>query len=314
MISRTNVFLAAAVAILCAIPGAALHAALDEITVTTERREASLQDTPIAVSALGTDQLEQLQIDEARDLQRVVPSLNMFNNITHPSNLSLSMRGGVIQDASLAVAESPVGIYVDDIYVGRLNGNNVTLADIERVEVLRGPQGTLYGRNTSYGAIRFISRTPGEDSWLNGTVGAGSDSQALISGSAGGPLSDAVAGSLALRYFQKDGQYDNIVTGEDVGEEENLTFRGKLRYMGMENFDALVSVAYSNSENDAQQLVQGTTPNNAIPDDCPSVLGRPCMAGENATFTNDDLVFPNGPRGIATPTAQLQRVDGLLAG
>jgi iron complex outermembrane receptor protein len=146
---------------------AALAAVLEEVIVTSERREQNLQDVPIAVSALNMDELGALQVNQANDLQRYVPSLNMFNNITHPSNLSLSMRGGLQQDASLVVAESPIGIYVDDIYVARLNGNNVTLSDIERVEVLRGPQGTLYGRNTGYGAIRFISRTPGRDrrSW-----------------------------------------------------------------------------------------------------------------------------------------------------
>jgi outer membrane receptor protein involved in Fe transport len=111
---------------------AALAAVLEEVIVTSERREQNLQDVPIAVSALNMDQLGALQVNQANDLQRYVPSLNMFNNITHPSNLSLSMRGGLQQDASLVVAESPIGIYVDDIYVARLNGNNVTLSDIER--------------------------------------------------------------------------------------------------------------------------------------------------------------------------------------
>ena len=115
-----------------------------------------MQDVPLAVSAYGMDQLRNFQIDQAQDLQRYVPSLNMFNNVTSPTNLSPSLRGGLQQDASLVTAESPFGIYVDDIYVGRLNGNNVRLSDIERVEVLRGPQGTLYGRNTGYGAIKFI--------------------------------------------------------------------------------------------------------------------------------------------------------------
>ncbi len=282
-------------------------AVLEEIIVTSERREASLQETPIAVSAITRQELEDLQIFEARDLQRYVPSLNMFNNITHPSNLSLSLRGGVIQDASLVVAESPVGIYVDDIYVGRLNGNNVTLSDIERIEVLRGPQGTLYGRNTSYGAIRFISRMPGEDMWADATVGAGNDSQLLASASVGGPLGSSWAGSLAGRYYEKDDQFQNFGTGEKVGNEENTSVRGKIRYMGLDRFDALLSVAYSSSENDSLQLVNATTPNNAIPDDCPSVLGRPCDmdAGEVATFTNDDLVFTNGPRGVNNPIAKL---------
>lgn len=101
----------------------------------------------------------------------------MFNNITTPTNLSPSLRGSLQQDASLVVAESPFGIYVDDVYIARLNGNNITLADIDRVEVLRGPQGTLYGRNTLAGAIKFMSRAPDADGWSNFSIGGGNYDQ-----------------------------------------------------------------------------------------------------------------------------------------
>ncbi len=128
---------------------------LEEIIVTAERREANLQEVPIAVSAINMEQIERWQIRQGQDLQRYVPSLNMFNNVTSPTNLSPSLRGGLQQDSILVTAESPFGIFVDDIYVGRLNGNNMTMTDIERIEVLRGPQGTLFGRNTAYGAIKL---------------------------------------------------------------------------------------------------------------------------------------------------------------
>jgi iron complex outermembrane receptor protein len=179
---------------------------LEEVVVTAERREASLQSVPIAVSAITTERLEKLQITEARDLQRYVPSLKMSNNITSPTNLSPSLRGSLQQDASLVVAESPFGIYVDDVYIGRLNGNNVTLADIERVEVLRGPQGTLYGRNTLAGALKFMTRVPGDESWLNAKVGGGNYSQYLASVSLGGPIAGNWSGSFAGQINNKDGQ------------------------------------------------------------------------------------------------------------
>ena len=118
---------------------------------------------PVSVSAFGRLDLETRQIVEPQNLEKYVPSLKMRNNITSPTNLSPALRGSLQQDASLAVAESPFGIYVDGIYMARLSGNNIELADIERVEVLRGPQGTLYGRNTLAGAIKFITRTPGPD-------------------------------------------------------------------------------------------------------------------------------------------------------
>ncbi len=285
----------------------AAAAVLEEIVVTSERREASLQDVPIAVSALSLQQLDRLQINDSRDLQRYVPSLNMFNNITHPSNLSLSLRGGLQQDASLVVAESPVGMYVDDIYVGRLNGNNITMSDLERVEVLRGPQGTLYGRNTGYGAIRFISRTPGEDQWLNASVGAGNDDQLLLKASAGGPMGDSWAGSLAGQWREKDGQYFNFdpSANTDTGLEENLSLRGKLRYMGLDNFDAVLSVTYSDSENDSNQMPTGTTP--GIADTCQDLVDDPmgtCPDGVTTQFTSNDLVFTAAdPSGVSNPRA-----------
>jgi iron complex outermembrane receptor protein len=260
------------------LAGAPAIAALDEMIVTSERREGNLQEVPIAVTAMETDQLERLQVTESTDLQRYVPSLNMFNNITSPTNLSLSLRGGLQQDASLVTAESPVGIYVDDIFVGRLNGNNITLSDIERVEVLRGPQGTLYGRNTGYGAIRYMSRTPDDEFWLDAMVGAGNYDQARVKASVGGPIGDSWAGSFAAQYNEKDGQYFNVAQNQDTDSQENTAARGKIRFRGADNFDAILSASYAKSENDSLQLVNAKTPN--VPGD--------------AQFTSDDLVFTNG--------------------
>ncbi|MDE0455584.1 MAG: TonB-dependent receptor [Gammaproteobacteria bacterium] len=239
---------------------AAQEVALEEIVVTSQKREESLQSVPIPVSALGVETLEDRQIVEAQDLERYVPSLKMTNNITQPTNLSASLRGSLVQDASLAVAESPFGIYVDDVYIGRLNGNNVRLADVERIEVLRGPQGTLYGRNTLAGAIRFISRDPGEQSWLKASAGFGNYDQYEASASAGGPLGDEFAGSFAIQFNGHSGYGTNLATNSNVGEDKNWAGRIKLRYMGGENFDATVNVSYADSSNDAVRMVAATTP------------------------------------------------------
>jgi len=240
-----------------------LSAALEEIVVTAERREASLQTVPVAVSALSRESLENRQVQQAADLERYVPSLKMRNNITQPTNLSPSLRGSTQQDASLVVAESPFGIYVDDVYLGRMNGNNVQLADIERVEVLRGPQGTLYGRNTLAGAIKFITRTPegGGESWLNAEVGYGRYDRYLASVSAGGGVSDNVGMSIALQANGRHGFWNNIGTGEDIGDEENIAGRLKLHMTPSERFSATASISYTESDNDALQLVNATTPN-----------------------------------------------------
>jgi len=300
---RNSLVLVALAGIMVSTPALA---ALDEMIVSSERRTENLQDVPIAVSALDTGELEDFQITEASDLQRLVPSLNMFTNVTQPTNLSLSLRGGLQQDASLVTAESPVGIYVDEVYVGRLNGNNVTLSDIERVEVLRGPQGTLYGRNTAYGAIRFITRTPGEDMWFNASAGYGNYDHIRVNASVGGPLGDSWAGSLSGQYNEMDGVYYNYATNEDVGQQDNTSLRGKLRYMGSDNFDAILSISYSDSSNDSNQMPKGITPN--VPSSCedfPSGMCDPAN-GQIAQFTTNDLVWVNGDYGVSTPTGQLQ--------
>ena len=260
--------------------------ALPEIVVTAQRREANLQSVPVAVSAFDATQLKDRQIIDSQDLQFVVPSLKMTNNITSPTNLSPSLRGSLQQDASLIVAESPFGIYVDDVYIGRLNGNNLALNDIERVEVLRGPQGTLYGRNTLQGALKFISRTPGEDPWFNATFGAGNFEQSMIGASAGGSLGGDFAGSLSGMYNSKDGEYYNVATQQDTDNQRNWATRGKLRYMGFDKADIVLSASYVDSTNDSLQLIPATTP--GIPG--------------TAQFTSDDLVPIFGFYNFSTPT------------
>jgi len=235
---------------------------LEEIVVTAERREASLQSVPIPVSALSRQAIDNRQVGFASDLERYVPSLKMRNNITSPTNLSPSLRGSVQQDASLVVAESPFGIYVDGVYIARMNGNNVQLNDLERVEVLRGPQGTLYGRNTLAGAINFITRTPSEDNtWLDAEVGYGRYDAYRASVSAGGALSSDVAGSISLHTSERQGFYNNAATGEKIGDEKHFAGRAKLHFTGSDVFSATASLSYTDSDNDALQLIPGTTPN-----------------------------------------------------
>lgn len=259
---------------------------LEEIVVTAERREASLQAVPIAVSALTAETLENRQIAKYEDLQRFVPSLRMSNAPTSRTNLAPSLRGSTQQDAALVVAESPFGIYVDDVYVGRLNGNNVSLNDVERVEVLRGPQGTLYGRNTLSGALKFVTRTPGDEAWFNTRIGVGNFDQYLASVSAGGPIDSNWAASLSAKIDSKDGEFYNVATDREFGLERNVAARAKLHYMGGDIFDAVLSVSSSDSKNDAMPMIPGATPNDPL---------------NQRQFTSDDVVPVYGFYRTSTP-------------
>ncbi len=223
---------------------------LGEIVVTAERRESLLQETPVAVSAFDEATLADLQVTTTQDIARLVPGLKLVDNLTHPTNFTVSLRGSTQQDASLVVAESPVGIYVDDIYIARLNGANAQLADIERVEVLRGPQGTLYGRNTLAGAMKLISSSPGQDIRIRADVSAGEDGRYRIGGALSGPLGDDWSASIAALADGMDGYFTNLATNRTIGEQKNYAARAKLRYEPTDRFSAEGFVSWADSAND----------------------------------------------------------------
>lgn len=132
---------------------------VDTITVTAQRRAEDSQDVPIALTPIGEAELQRQALEEITDLRFTAPNVNIQKN-TGLANAAQVYIRGVGQDESSLFAEVGVGIYLDGVYLGKQNGSTIDLVDLERVEILRGPQGTYYGRNTNGGAIRFISRRP----------------------------------------------------------------------------------------------------------------------------------------------------------
>ena len=132
---------------------------LEEVTVTAQRREQSLQDVPIAITAFTAEQLARRNIVDTYDLVRNIPNLTGNNNVGVGTSSSYYIRG-IGNGESIATFDVPVGTYVDDVYIARQNQNNFSMFDVERIEVLRGPQGTLFGRNTTGGAINIVMKKP----------------------------------------------------------------------------------------------------------------------------------------------------------
>jgi iron complex outermembrane receptor protein len=224
---------------------------LEEIVVTAQRREQNLQETPVTVTAISAAQLENQAIGNTQDIGKAVPNLQLLPVTANPSAFQIGLRGGSEQTGGLIVSEPVVGLYVDDVYRGRLQGANFQLSDVERIEVLRGPQGTLYGRNTFSGAIRIVTRTPSADNeWLNASIGTGSHNEINGSFSVGRALTDTLAGSLAVLYRdQRDGWVFNRAQNKSLGAEQNLAVRGKLAYRDGP-WDAVLSVSYGDDDND----------------------------------------------------------------
>ncbi|MCX7198699.1 MAG: TonB-dependent receptor [Proteobacteria bacterium] len=221
---------------------------LTEVTVTAQRTSASLQDVPISVTALSAEDIDRQQINNTLDVISKVPNLVGSNNVGLGSATSFFLRG-VGQDESLATSDPAIGTYVDGVYIARQINNNAFLYDMDRIEVLRGPQGTLYGRNTSGGAVKVITRKPEDE--LKGYVDLSYGDYDAYSGRAmiNAPISDTL--SLRLNGFvlgQDEGYIKNLTTKEEIWAPEGYGARAQLRFQPNDDVDFTLAVEYADEE------------------------------------------------------------------
>jgi iron complex outermembrane receptor protein len=193
---------------------------LDDIVVTAQRRAQSLQDVPIAISAFTEEEMLRRNIGEALDVVQYVPNFIGHNNTGLATANTYYIRG-VGDTESLASKDPPVGTYIDDIFFARQSANNFALFDVERIEVLRGPQGTLFGRNTTGGAVNVFLRRPGDDFGGYLEVGAGSFDRRSVRASVDLPLSESFRTKLSGYFNEDEGYVTNITTGETLNGETN---------------------------------------------------------------------------------------------
>ena len=225
---------------------------LSEIVVTAQRREENLLDVPVAVSAITGESLVQNQIADVSSLQRLAPSLTVapFGDATTPL---LAIRGQVAQDI-VASVDPAVGVYVDGVYLGRATGANLAFLDVERVEVLRGPQGTLFGRNTIGGAISITPVHPTDR--FEGRVSAryGNYDAFGVTGILNAPLADGIALRVAGSHSQRDGFARSSVTGAELNSENLDYIRASLKADLGSGWDVLLSGDFSDSRNSGQWI------------------------------------------------------------
>lgn len=202
---------------------------LEEVIVTSQKREQSLQDVPISVSAFGMEKLESMGIDELEDIGAKVPNLflNSFNN--DASTVRLFVRGIGQNDVQLTQDPS-VALYIDGIYVGSSIGSGLETVELERIEVLRGPQGTLYGRNSTGGAVNMITQRPDlEQFGFKQSFSAGNYGLFKSKTSVNMPFGDSSALKLSYLVSDRDGLTENEGEGEDWAVEERQGLRLDLR-------------------------------------------------------------------------------------
>jgi iron complex outermembrane recepter protein len=201
---------------------------LGGVTVTARKREETIQDVPVAVTAFTSESLDRLNVRDLGDLGAQVPNMTIYAARGSSSTITAYIRG-VGQSDPLWGVDPGVGIYLDDVYIARPQGALLDVFDVERVEVLRGPQGTLYGKNTIGGAIKYVSRGLVEDTNGNVQVTVGNYGQKDIKAAIGGSVGDgAVRGRIAAASLNRDGFGRNVVTGEDVSDKKIKAVRGQL--------------------------------------------------------------------------------------
>ena len=207
-------------------PPAESEATGNEIIVTALKREATLQDVPVAVSVTTSETLERAQIRDLRDLQTVVPSLSVGQRQS-VANTNFFIRG-FGNGANNAGIEPSVGVFVDNVYRSRTAAQITDLPDVQRIEVLRGPQSTLFGKNASAGVISIVTQEPQFDfgGSIEGTYG--NYNQIITKGYVTGPLGESVAASLAAGLNKRDGFFEDLGTGEDTNERDRWFARGQL--------------------------------------------------------------------------------------
>lgn len=217
--------------------------ALEEVVVTARRREESLQDAPISITAFSAADLDVRGVTQLVDLNRYTPNLMIQNNPGNGSSTSAAAVyiRGIGQDDFAPSVEPGVGIYVDGVYLARTVGALLDVLDVESIEVLRGPQGTLFGRNTIGGAISVTTKKP-ESAWGGfGEVTVGSDQRLNGRGALNVPLTESLFGRISIGSFNQDGYVKREFDGSELGDDDTLSGRVALRWLATDDLEINVS-------------------------------------------------------------------------
>jgi iron complex outermembrane receptor protein len=207
---------------------------LETVTVTTRRREESSQDVPTPMSVVSGQNLETQRVYRIQDLQQLVPSVNVA--YMHARQSSVSIRGLGNNPASDGL-EGSVGLYIDNVYLGRPGMAVFDLMDIEQLEVLRGPQGTLFGKNTTAGVFNISTRAPSFTPERSIETSVGEDGYFQTKGTISGPLNDELAGRFSAYRTRSDGDIKNEYDGHDLNGGSREGFRAQLLFKPNENFN-----------------------------------------------------------------------------
>lgn len=224
--------------------------ALEEVVVTARKVAENIQEVPVAVTALTADYMENMGVSDLADISKITAGLVFDSEFGRGSNRP------VIRGQANILGDSGVSYFIDGVYISG-SIDDYDLNDVQRVEVVKGPQSALYGRNTYAGAINIITRSPGEE--FRARVGAeiASDDQYELSASLSGPLGDSVAGGVTVRHYEMGGYFTNQFDGTKVGEQESDSISGVLEFTPSDDL-SIRARAYYAERDDGQPAVVAT--------------------------------------------------------
>lgn len=230
--------------------GANESAGIEEVVVTARKRKENLQQTPISITALSGDALSNKQIWTTQGLEQVTPNLIVSQGqaVSGNSSAAAFFIRGIGQIDFLLNTDPGVGLYLDGVYISRSMGSLMDLIDLERSEVLRGPQGTLFGRNTIGGAISLVSEPPSDVASAHIRATLGSHDRREVRLTLNGPLSETLDGRIATLWRERDGWVDRTTDGSRLGDETAVAARGALRWRPAEDLTFDLAVDYVNQD------------------------------------------------------------------
>jgi iron complex outermembrane receptor protein len=238
---------AGTVASLVVASGGALGAdSLDEVVVTANKREQNVLDVSAAVSVVSGEAIREFSGQDVAALAGRIVGLQVQEYDLFPA---FFIRGVGLTTETNDLNDQPVGTYLDEVYLGAPSLSRGQLFDVERLEVLRGPQGTLFGRNTSAGLIHYITRGPTQDLDGYAQLGAGSFGRITAEGAIGGPLGERVRGRVSGKYLKDDGYQKDRLTGQKFAQNDIASFRAQLAFDVTDNLELLTKLEYTKQDN-----------------------------------------------------------------
>ncbi len=222
---------------------------IEEVIITAQKREQSLQEVPIAVAAYSAETLKNAGVEDIRDLTMLSPSLILSSSASETAGTVARIRG-VGTTGDNAGLESAVAVFIDGVYRNRNNVALTDLGNVERIEVLRGPQGTLFGKNASAGLIHIITKSPNTEEFEGYFEGsAGSYDFYRLSGGVSGPVfGDKLAASFDMSVTERDGYIEDLLTGDDYNTRDRVSYRGQIFSQLTDNLDVRIIADYSDRD------------------------------------------------------------------